>query len=47
MIVNETYKLIGSNHTPTCLKEDIKYSTTSKEGLENHFIQQREMRPIN
>ena len=42
MIVNETFKPIGSNQTISCLNEDIKYSTTSKEGLENQFIHQRD-----
>ena len=38
MIVNETYKLIGSNQTITFFKEDIKYSSTPKEGLEKKCI---------
>ena len=42
MSVNETFRPIGSNQTISCLNEDIKYSTTSKEGLENQFIQQRD-----
>ena len=42
MIVNETSIPIGSNQTILCLNEDIKYSTTSKEGLEKQFIQQRD-----
>ena len=34
MIVNETFKPIVSNQKISSLNEDIKYSTTSKEGLE-------------
>jgi len=42
VIVNETYKLICSSQTRTCLKEDIKYITISKESFEKKFIQQRD-----
>ena len=42
MIVNETYKLICSSQTRSCLKEDIKYITTSKESFEKQCIQQRD-----
>ena len=42
VIVNETYKLICSSQTRTCLKEDIKYITISKESFEKQFIQQRD-----
>ena len=42
MIVNETYKLRCSSKTTSCLKEDITYSTTSKEGFEKKFIQQKD-----
>ena len=34
MNVNETYKVICSNQTTSCLKEYIEYITTSKEGFE-------------
>ena len=40
MIVNETYKLICSSQTRSCLKEDIKYITTSKENSAKQLIQQ-------
>ena len=39
MSVNETYKLTCSNQKKLCLKEDIEYITTSKEGFEKKFIQ--------
>ena len=42
MRVIETYKLIHSNQTTSCLKEDIEYVTTSKEGFERQFIQKRD-----
>ena len=43
--LNKISKLICSNQTTSCLKEDIEYITTSKEGFEKQVIQ-REMRPI-
>ena len=42
MSVNETYKLICSNQITSCLKEDIEYITTSKEGFKKQVIQKRD-----
>ena len=40
MIVTENNKIICSSQTISCLKEDIKYITTSKESFEKQLIQQ-------
>ena len=40
MIVTENNKLICNSQTILCLKEDIKYMTTSKESFEKKLIQQ-------
>ena len=40
MIITENNKLICSSQTISCLKEDIKYITTSKERFVKQLIQQ-------
>merc|ERR1712160_193088 len=42
MIVTEKDKFICSNQTISCLKEDIKSITTSKENFEKQLLQQRD-----